>query len=73
MHPQKADIPLQGLDRCVLIVRAISGPHCQIGALNWYHFTMQSWIYMVRKLYFEEADLLTLANAVEAVKMHSLL
>ena len=32
--PQKANIPLQGLDRCVLTVGAISGPHCQIGALN---------------------------------------
>ena len=39
MLPQRANIALQCLDRCVLTVGAISGPDCQIGALNWYHFT----------------------------------
>ena len=39
MHPQKANIQLQGVDRCVLTVGVISGPHCQIGALHWHHFT----------------------------------
>ena len=33
MHPQKANIPLQDLDRCALTVGAISGPHSQLGAL----------------------------------------
>ena len=28
MHPQRANIPLQSLDKCVLIVEAISGLHC---------------------------------------------
>ena len=35
----RVSIPLQGLDRCVLTVGAVSGPHCQIGALHWRHFT----------------------------------
>ena len=39
MHPQRPNIPLQGLDRRVLTIRAISGPHCQIGVLHWCHFT----------------------------------
>ena len=33
MHPQRANIPLQGLDRRALTVGAISGPHSQPGAL----------------------------------------
>ena len=32
MHPQRANIPLQGLDRRALTVGAISGPHSQPGA-----------------------------------------
>ena len=42
MHPQRANISLQGLDRRVLTVGAISGPHSQIGALTallWRCFT----------------------------------
>ena len=39
MHPQRANIPLQGLDRYALTVGAISGPHSQIGGLLWHHFT----------------------------------
>ena len=31
MHPQRANIPLQGLDRHALTVGAISGPHSQLG------------------------------------------
>ena len=30
MHPQRANIPLQGLDRRALTVGAISGPHSQL-------------------------------------------
>ena len=37
MHPQRANIPLQGLDRRALTVGAISGPHSQPGALLWRH------------------------------------
>ena len=33
MNPQKDNIPLQDLDRCTLLVGAISGLHCQTGAL----------------------------------------
>ena len=29
-YSQRVNIPLQGLDRCVLTVREVSGPHCQI-------------------------------------------
>ena len=32
MHPQKANIPLQGLDRCALTVEVKLGPHSQIGS-----------------------------------------
>ena len=39
MYPQRASISLQGLDRRALIVGAISGPHSQLGALLWCHFT----------------------------------
>ena len=31
---QRANIPLQGLDRCALTVEAISGPHSQTGGLR---------------------------------------
>ena len=57
MHPQRANIPLQGLDRCALTVGAISGLHSQIGAP--FH---QSWIYMVGKKHFGKADQSTLAS-----------
>ena len=33
MHPQRANTPLQGLDRHALTVGAISGPLSQIGGL----------------------------------------
>ena len=39
MHPQRDNIPLQGLDRRALAVGGISGPHSQLGALLWRHFT----------------------------------
>ena len=34
MHPQRTNIPLQGLDRRALTVGAMSGPHCQIGTIS---------------------------------------
>ena len=39
MHPQRANIPLQGRDERALTVGAISGPQSQPGALLWRHFT----------------------------------
>ena len=33
MYPQRVSIPIQGLDGHALTVGAISGPHCQVGAL----------------------------------------
>ena len=39
MYPQWANNPLQGLDKHILTVEAISGPHYQIKALHWHHFT----------------------------------
>ena len=39
MYPQRANIPLQGIDRRALTVGAISDPHSQIGGLPWHHFT----------------------------------
>ena len=41
MHPQKANISLQGLNRHALTVGAIKGPHSQIGDLLWCHFTIR--------------------------------
>ena len=42
MHPQRANIPLQGLDGYLLTMAAISGPHCQIRALHWHHLQGRS-------------------------------
>ena len=60
MHPQRANIPLQGLDRRALTVGAISGPHSQPGALLApFH---QLWIYTVAKKHLGKADQSTLAS-----------
>ena len=73
MYPQRANIPLQGLQRRALTVGVISGPHCQNGAQYQvptakmepstvvpFH---QSWIYMFDKKlkHSEKAMQLTLA------------
>ena len=60
--PTRANIPLQGLDRHALTMGAISGPHSQIGALLWHHFTTESWIYMVGKKHYRKVDQSTLAS-----------
>ena len=60
MHPQRANIPLQDLDRCVLTVGAVSGPHCQITALHWCHFTSHG--FTLSEKHSGEADQLTLAS-----------
>ena len=60
MHPQRTNIPLQGLDKRALTVGAISGPHSQRSPpLAPFH---QSWIYMVDKKPSGKADQSTLAS-----------
>ena len=61
MHPQRANIPLQGLDSDVLTLGTISGPHCKIGALQWYHFTSNGFAWLEKK-HSGEADQFTLAS-----------
>ena len=58
MHPQKANFPLQGLDRHVLKVGAISGSYFSPPLASFY----QSWIYMVGEKHSGEADKLTLTT-----------
>ena len=50
MHPQRANTPLQGLDRRALTVRAISGPHSQIRALLWCRFTSQGFTWLAKSI-----------------------
>ena len=65
MHPQKANIPLQGLDRCALTVGAISGPHSQPGVLLWRHFTSHGFTWSEKK-HSGKADQSTLASGGSA-------
>ena len=58
---QRANIPLQGLNRCELTVGAISGTDSQLGALLLAPFH-QSWIYTVGKKHLGKADQSTLAS-----------
>ena len=62
MQPQKANIPLQGLDRRALTVGAISGPHSQNGALLWHHFTSHGFTWLALKKHSGKADQSTLAS-----------
>ena len=71
MYPQRANIPLQGLDRCVLTVEAISGPHSQIGVLYLYHFTSHGFTWS--KKCSGEADQLTLVSEGSEHDVHSYL
>ena len=50
MHPQRANIPLQGLDRHALTVGAISGPHGQPRALLWCHFTSHGFTWSAKSI-----------------------
>ena len=50
MHPQRTNIPLQGLDRRALTVGAISGPHSQTGALLWRHFTSHGFTWLAKSI-----------------------
>ena len=47
---KRANIPLQGLDRCALTVGAISGPHSQPGALLWRHFTSRGFTWSAKSI-----------------------
>ena len=69
MYPQRAIIPLQGLDRCALTVGAISGPTAKLEAsLVTFH---QLWIYMVGKKYSEKADQLTFSGKADQLILAS--
>ena len=59
MHPQKAIIPLQGLDRRVLTVGA---PHSQIGALHAISAISPVVDLHGQETHFGEADQLALAS-----------
>ena len=48
VYPQRANIPLQGLDRRALTVEAISGLHNQIGALLWRHLTSRGFTWSAK-------------------------
>ena len=50
MHPQMANIPLQGLDRRTLTVEAISGPYGQLGALLWCHFISHGFTWLAKSI-----------------------
>ena len=67
MHPQRTNIPLQGLDGRALTVGALSSPHSPIKSPrpSWTPLLMpfhQSWIYMVGKKHLGKVDQLTLAR-----------
>ena len=50
MHPQRANIPLQGLDGHALTVGAISGPPNQLGALLWRHFASRGFTWSAKSI-----------------------
>ena len=66
MHPQRANIPLQGLDRRALTVGAISGPHSQPGTLLWRHFTSRGFTRSAKSIPAGKADQSTLASGGSA-------
>ena len=72
MYPQRANVPLKGLDRHVLTLGAISGPHCQIGAFHWCHFIIRGFTWSAKSI-LEKADQSKVAILVEAVDIHSYL
>ena len=55
MHPQRANIPLQGLDIRALTVGATSGPTAnrELGALLWRHFISRGFIHGRQKAFRE--------------------
>ena len=70
MHPQRANISLQGLDRCALIVGAILGPHSRLGALLWRHFTSRGFTWSAKSIQGKQTSR---HWPMEAVNMHSYL
>ena len=65
MHPQRTNIPLQGLDRHALTVRAISGPHSQIGALLWRHFTSRGFTWSAKGIQGKQTSRLLASGGSE--------
>ena len=61
MHPQMANVPLQGLDRCALTAGAIHEIPSQIGGLFRRHFTGPV-VDLHGKEHSGKADQSTLAN-----------
>ena len=59
MYMYIPNIPLQGLDRHGPTVVAMSGPHCQIGAVHWYYFISHGFTWSEK--YSGKAEQLTLA------------
>ena len=58
MHPQRATIPLQDLDRRALTVGAISGPHSQPGApLLWHNFTRRGFTQSAKSIQGKQTSL----------------
>ena len=70
MYPQRANVPLKGLDKHVLTVGAISGPHCQIGAFHWCHFIIRGFTWSAKSI-LEKADQSKLAILVKAVDIRT--
>ena len=68
MHPQRANIPLQGLDRRALTVGAISGPHSKPGALLWRLFTSRGFTWSAKSIQGKQTSP---HYPVEAVNMHT--
>ena len=50
MHPQRANIPLQGLAKRTLTVGPISGPHSQLRTLLWRHFTSHGFTWSAKSI-----------------------
>ena len=45
-----------------LIMGAIPGPYCQIGALHWHHFTIHRFTWSAKSTRYRKADQFTLAS-----------
>ena len=69
-HPQRANIPLQGLNRLAVTVGALSGPYSQIGVLFQHHFTRRGFTLLAKSTLEKET---TQHQPVEAMNMHSCL
>ena len=50
MHPQRTNIPQQGIDRRALTVGAMSDPHSRIGALLGCNFTSRGFTWSIKSI-----------------------